>query len=1197
MKKLLLVIFLFPQIFVNVQAWEQSYSISFEYADLQFDKTENYDLVSMKNLDVTYQVGAPQLPVKIISLTIPQDAEIQRIEIISLEKRIIPGTYIVLPTPQPTVLSSPQGKNLHLIATKVDEKIYAANSYYPETIIQFSNSSLWGNSKIANFLAHPVQYLPTEGKLLFYSMIEFKIHFTQSSSMQKTEQTRSKMQQTTFNQAVHQFTQSQNSAETSGLTFYPENEYQYLLITSKAYLSYFQPLISWKIKKGVPARFMLLDDIFANYEGRDEAEKIRNFIKYARENWGTIWVLLGGDTDVVPYREAFAMDCQFGADPDENNIPCDLYFSDLDGDWETNGNNIFGEVADNVDLYPDVFVGRASVNSVSEVQAVVNKIITYEKSPQLGFQRRMLFAAELLWLLPYTNTGLGKDMIESECLPSGFYSITKLYEDSGNESDYSVIHALNNGQLFFNHDGHAWNNVMGMGNGNLDISEVNELKNGPDYPVCFSIGCYPAAIDRDCIAEAFVANPNGGCIAFIGNSRYGWGSPGNPGLGYSDRFDHKFFECLFKDKIYNIGLALALAKAFYIPYSQNENVYRWCMYEINLLGDPEMPMWTDVPQNLTVTFPGNLPVGTSTIKITVMAGEEPVANARVCLQQDLDVYTYGFTAANGQIDFTVTLNNVATDLNVTATAQNFIPYEGKINVISENAYVAVSEYTVDDSLFNGDGYINPGETIHLNMNFTNYGNQLAESVSAVLLSNDSTITVVEDSIFIGNISASDSVCFENSYTLKIDPSCKNGTTIPLAFTISDSLLNRWECFLPITITSPILSFENTEIFDEQGNGNGIPEPGETCAMVLRITNQGLAPAHVVTSTALISQNNLITTSHNEGQFGDILLPQQSATDTFTIQIDNAISVPSFGTFNTNLKTGDDQAFPISFKLAIGQLGFYDNVENGSGDWTIVNTANNMWHISSIRSHSADFSWYCGNEQDTTYFDNNSSILYSPEFYIGANATLSFWIWFDVAIYSKTGYEGDGVKVEIFDGIEWQKLDFIGTGGALSPILMGCDWCEFKYDLSSLQAGLNSQLKFKFISDPYWNDYPETHEGVYIDDIKVTYDLSSATTVQQQDLAAQAERYWLNQNYPNPFNQSTLIEYEISGSNLQPVTLSIFNILGQKIRTLVDCKQTGGAYSVYWDGRNSDGLTVASGIYYYTLEVNDIKTNKKLVLLR
>ncbi len=98
-----------------------------------------------------------------------------------------------------------------------------------------------------------------------------------------------------------------------------------------------------------------------------------------------------------------------------------------------------------------------------------------------------------------------------------------------------------------------------------------------------------------------------------------------------------------------------------------------------------------------------------------------------------------------------------------------------------------------------------------------------------------------------------------------------------------------------------------------------------------------------------------------------------------------------------------------------------------------------------------------------------------------------------------------------------------------------------------------------------------------------------------------DAFFLFQNYPNPFNPTTLICYTIPAlsSHQSAVSLKVYNIQGQLVRTLVDEEQTPGYYSVNWDGRDYLGEEVASGIYFYRLEVMGAKAEmtRKMVLLR
>jgi hypothetical protein len=94
-----------------------------------------------------------------------------------------------------------------------------------------------------------------------------------------------------------------------------------------------------------------------------------------------------------------------------------------------------------------------------------------------------------------------------------------------------------------------------------------------------------------------------------------------------------------------------------------------------------------------------------------------------------------------------------------------------------------------------------------------------------------------------------------------------------------------------------------------------------------------------------------------------------------------------------------------------------------------------------------------------------------------------------------------------------------------------------------------------------------------------------------------EDFSLLDNYPNPFNPETRISYTIGTSGFSHVRLQIFNVLGQKVKTLVDEWQAPGAHEVTWDGKNESGGNAASGIYLYRLEADQFKQTKKMVLIR
>jgi hypothetical protein len=103
--------------------------------------------------------------------------------------------------------------------------------------------------------------------------------------------------------------------------------------------------------------------------------------------------------------------------------------------------------------------------------------------------------------------------------------------------------------------------------------------------------------------------------------------------------------------------------------------------------------------------------------------------------------------------------------------------------------------------------------------------------------------------------------------------------------------------------------------------------------------------------------------------------------------------------------------------------------------------------------------------------------------------------------------------------------------------------------------------------------------------------------QESDGSSLPPRYSLYQNYPNPFNPSTSIRYFVGGDTPVEVSLKIYNVAGQLVRTLLNDRKSPGEYDVIWNGKNESGQEVSSGMYFYKLQVSDYTETKKMVLLR
>ncbi|UCB52874.1 MAG: T9SS type A sorting domain-containing protein, partial [Candidatus Zixiibacteriota bacterium] len=111
-------------------------------------------------------------------------------------------------------------------------------------------------------------------------------------------------------------------------------------------------------------------------------------------------------------------------------------------------------------------------------------------------------------------------------------------------------------------------------------------------------------------------------------------------------------------------------------------------------------------------------------------------------------------------------------------------------------------------------------------------------------------------------------------------------------------------------------------------------------------------------------------------------------------------------------------------------------------------------------------------------------------------------------------------------------------------------------------------------------------------------VSLVADVDDEDEQSGIRSFQLSQNSPNPFNPATSIQFSVpGGAHPTHTTLRIYNLLGQKVRTLVDEPREAGGHEVIWDGKDETAEDVSSGIYFYVLEVDEFRESKKMTLMK
>lgn len=553
-------------------------TLNFDKGNLIFSQEAGYDVIMMKDGQVTDKVGTPQLPVKEINISIPSGAKVISVTVNSTESEIITGKYKIYPSQYPQVVSEAK---LPFVAP--DVKIYAVASEYPGELVEYNEGNMSGY-KIVALRVHPVTYTPTEEQVKFYSKIELTINYkeTKASSIKKTERGKE-----LFRNMVKKMVINPEDVEINDPPYLPlaDDSAEYLIVTDASLVSEFQRLANLQIAKGLTVQIKSTSWIYANYTtGRDRQENIWYFLKDYVANHGTIYVAMCGDTNMVPCRWCW---WRIPMITDDKNITCDLYFSDLDGPWNSNDDANWGDpwYDDTPDMYPDVIVGRLPVGSLAEAQTELGKIETYTTNPPRSYLYNVLITSTISTSSIFDPRG---NLIASD-LPVKF-NVTKCYQSGGCYGREDLVAQLNSGFhfIFWQSHGDSINMQTNQANSEpLRGSDADALINGDSLSIFSPISCKVARFrQEDCTAEHLMNCPTGGAVAFVGNACVGL----NP---QSDTIVREFANVALKDAPKPIGEAFVTVKTLHTSSAHSSDNDRLLQYGYNLIGDPAMIMYTD----------------------------------------------------------------------------------------------------------------------------------------------------------------------------------------------------------------------------------------------------------------------------------------------------------------------------------------------------------------------------------------------------------------------------------------------------------------------------------------------------------------------------------------------------------------------------------------------------------------------------
>ncbi len=1201
MKKLFMILIILPCIMNAVE-------IDFEPPHILQNRFLN-------DLPTKLNIGAPAVPFVPIKLLLPMGEEFENLEVQFINENTMKINDLdFVREPQPIALKQPD-------KTVRNEAIYQKNEFYPTMGHEVLGTQRYRGYDLLLINLFPYKYNPLSGEIIWFEKAIIKISSVSNPAIREdqnkkliiNDEMQNSLQRTALNlQEVNSYQKSVVSPLRTLVD--PDDPHTLVIITDSIRAAYFSDFIAWKIAQGTSTALFLTEDIYTEYAGQDNPDKIRNFIIDAYQTYSATdtplkHVILGGDDEIIPIRAVF-IDTGYGTV--DTSMPCDAYFSCLDGDWDANGNGIYGEVDDEVDFIPEIAVGRITAETESEFNRFFNKNYHYVDQASVSDDIVYKFGENLNYN-PLTWGGDYMDEVIAE-VPNlqEDYHIFKLYDREGTYSPYAVKEAINSGVAIINHMGHS-NEMIVFGQNSAHCASYTNT----EYGFAYSQGCYPAAFDEatsqqgESIAENLIIAERG-LFAFVGNTRYGWYSPGSTN-GPSQPYDIEFFRAIFTNDIRSLGEALSESRVVMANEAMSNAFLRWVHYQLVLFGDssvevkyangsfPYLVPGDVVYEDFNTGDGDGIPNPGEEIEIFISLenlegwSDATDVSATISFDDDTiqiinDTVTYGFIANGSAASSDPFIVQIPQNCNYDAyhyTLSVHAPVSGEtafnkdysmsfeVSLFQKNWPWITTNSIVSNAMiydFNDDGskdfvIIDAQASINL----LSYNANMVSGYPWINSDNIWKSTALAD--ITGDEFSEIIFASRSGRIFAVD---NLGDIVLDHQTASDQLLTPIVSDFNGDGQNEIASFgldKHLNIIDAEGNMlNNFP------IELPMLTFQEMAAADLTGDSSyelLIGSLNgeLNAFDSNGQQIAGFPIQLGAATCSAPIVLDNLKIV--IGTIDNKLFILNNSGEILlekdtEYKIAASPIAAdFDN--DGELEIAYVTQQGKLNIIdqngTELDGWPVDTGCSFSNPPVTADIDNDNFI----ELIALSTTNIMF-------VYHHDGSEVDFAPVPVnLIGNTPVSIEDVDQDGDYE-VIGGISTGAFVIDIK-LPKGLKTPWK------TYRGNYSRT--GFYNDNELFT---SAGNELPQAAIAS------LNQNYPNPFNPVTNISFTLNENAV--VDLNVYNIKGQKVRNLIHSNLVEkGMIEMQWNGKDDNGKSVGSGVYLYNLVVdgNNIKTRKCLLL--
>ncbi len=982
-----------------------------------------------------------------------------------------------------------------------------------------------------------------------------------------------------------------------------------IVITDATRAPWFGDYVAWRGTHGVSTGVFLTSEIYSEYPGLDNAAKVRNFIIDAYQSWAQTstpleYVLLGGDDEIVPERGAYG---EVGSTVDAR-MPVDLYYGCLDGSWNSNNNDVWGEVADNVDMVPELHVGRFPAETINEFNNIFRKIRYYVDVNSFSNNLAIMYG-ENLNMDPVTWGGDYKDAV-AVFVPDT-YQIETHYQRDGTYSEQIVWDTINQGVNVMNHMGHA-NETFLLGQGNNTIEQLENTEFGWLY----SQGCYPAAFDQRTSADGesigeHLLTASGALMGFIGNTRYGWYMPGSI-EGASEFFDRQFFNGMYNYGTTELGKALSFCRAQNLNASLQNSVMRWCYYEQVLFGDPSIQVkFPDAAMPLlsldSYSFDDTLGDNDGILN----PGEIIRLHPRIKNHPDwatahnVSIQITGLPLGSQILGGCPVFPSIAPGQIVGEDNPISIQLPSEIGFGTYRIKLAIQSMHPQTNLTTGVRVFNADFEITLLDNRFPWDCQVGSKSAPVVkdFDNNGTLDIAYlDTFGTSYLIANNgdlSYSFAAPQTENIMRSSAMGDLnadgiSDFAFTSRSGRIwaQRTDGYTLFSFTAPTSFLFTPVLADVDGDGSLETIAGALNGKIYAVRNNGsLLPGFPVDLGSTFQSELAAADLNNDGAYeiiagtidGDLYVIQNGGgiLSGYPVNVGSPITgAPTildnfriaFGTGTqlhlVNASGSSVFSKPIAASMA-GSPAVADLDRNGSLDLIFVSLSGMLYAVDQSGA-------------DLPGFPVNVGVNFNcPPLVADLDADQQYEVLLHSYVNSIYVYNHNGSSLEGYP--------FITSYNGATPASL-VDFDNNGY--FKLVSGYSTGVMMVNLRRPVT---PLTPWVTYRGELKRQGSYAATGYVANDDAANIPQVQRLYQNYPNPFSGSTSIVYHTAKSG--PVSIDVYNLKGQKVRSLFSNQKTAGRHELSWDAKDASGKDVAAGIYIYKMNGPEGSSSRKMLLVR